>query len=537
MPTRYRENLFASIFINQIPLMTTFLTSKEKLDRELVKELRSHGVITTKGQPFQLSRNKEIEGLIEKGVFKFVPYESSKMDGVRLFNSRFVDEVKGKGTSHPYEKSRLVVQVYNDEGKHDILTQSPKIQRCSQRLILCIAPGLLPKHKLYLRDITQAYVQSEFPLNRKIYAKPPKEISDSLLNVMVMQILRPLYGLPESGAYWFSTYQKHHKEKLSMIASTYDPCLLITNKEDMFGIVGLQTDNTFILGDKIFIRLEDSELKKAKFSAKPLAELTTENPLIFNGGRVIQDGNNIVLVPKDQGDRIELVDANSPSYKDDYLAQRARAAYIASICQPQASYDLSVAAQHQDPSEAEIKLLNKRLQWQIDNKQKGIRFVPVKLETAKLFVFVDGSFANNKDLSSQIGFLLVLANELKQGRECHIRGNILDWSSVKCHRITRSVLASELYAMVQGIDTALAVSTTLKIITRQFHLQDVPTIICTDSFSLYECMVKLGTTKEKRLMIDVMAIRESYERRELSEIRWINGNDNPADAMTIPPMQ
>ena len=33
-------------------------------------------------------------------------------------------------------------------------------------------------------------------------------------------------------------------------------------------------------------------------------------------------------------------------------------------------------------------------------------------------------------------------------------------------------------------------------------------------------------------MIDIMAIRESYESRELSEIRWINGHDNPADAMT-----
>ena len=33
-------------------------------------------------------------------------------------------------------------------------------------------------------------------------------------------------------------------------------------------------------------------------------------------------------------------------------------------------------------------------------------------------------------------------------------------------------------------------------------------------------------------MIDIMAIRQSYERRELSEIRWINGNSNPAAAMT-----
>lgn len=33
-------------------------------------------------------------------------------------------------------------------------------------------------------------------------------------------------------------------------------------------------------------------------------------------------------------------------------------------------------------------------------------------------------------------------------------------------------------------------------------------------------------------MIDIMSIRQSYEKRELSEIRWISGEDNPADSMT-----
>jgi hypothetical protein len=33
-------------------------------------------------------------------------------------------------------------------------------------------------------------------------------------------------------------------------------------------------------------------------------------------------------------------------------------------------------------------------------------------------------------------------------------------------------------------------------------------------------------------MIDIMAIRQSYERREVYEVRWIHGDDNPADAMT-----
>ena len=45
-------------------------------------------------------------------------------------------------------------------------------------------------------------------------------------------------------------------------------------------------------------------------------------------------------------------------------------------------------------------------------------------------------------------------------------------------------------------------------------------------------MVKLSTTQEKRLMVDVMAMRQSYERRIITEIRLIKGDSNPADVMT-----
>ena len=52
------------------------------------------------------------------------------------FKARFVDEVKFAGTDKAYyEKSRLVVQGYDDRGKKEILTQSPTIQRASQRIL------------------------------------------------------------------------------------------------------------------------------------------------------------------------------------------------------------------------------------------------------------------------------------------------------------------------------------------------------------------------------------------------------------------
>ena len=70
----------------------------------------------------------------------------------------------------------------------------------------------------------------------------------------------------------------------------------------------------------------------------------------------------------------------------------------------------------------------------MDNLDRGLHFIPLDLSTAKLFIFVDGSFANNSDLSSQIGYVVVLGNETHKDGE----------------------------------------------------------FIYTDSFSLYECMVKLS---------------------------------------------
>jgi hypothetical protein len=295
----------------------------------------------------------------------------------------------------------------------------------------------------------------------------------------------------------------------------------------------MQTDDTLILCDDEFGQLEENELREAKFTAKPKEKLTTDSPLIFNGCILSKEANgSIRLHQKKQGEKLKLVERGSTTLKQQYIEQRARGAYIASICQPEATFDLSTAAQHKDPGDDDVTSLNKRLEWQTANLGRGLTYIPLDLRTAKLFVFVDGSFANNKDLTSQIGYEIFLANEKATADAFTMTGNLIHWSSTKSKRITRSVLASEIYAMVHGVDMGIAIATTLSMITTRLDIPQTPLIVCTDSFSLYECLVKLGTTKEKRLMIDIMSLRQSYERRELFEVRWIHGNDNPADAMT-----
>ncbi|KAJ6019518.1 hypothetical protein N7522_001585 [Penicillium canescens] len=457
------------------------MTSKERADMELSIKLRNESVITTPGSPFEQSQNKEIEGLIARGVFDFVQYDPMKHDGVRVFNSRLVNEIKGKVTGTPFEKSRLVIQAYNDEGKGMILSQSPTIQRASQRVIVALAPSLSEKNiSLSIRDITQAYVQSTTSLNRLILAHLPKEIKSKFPAGTIMVVRKPLYGTSEAGTDWWATYHKHHRERLGMATSTYGPCLLLSTEKGAFGVVGMQTDDTLILGSVEFATLEEKELAEAKFSAKPKDTLSPENPLIFNGCVRTQKEGDVTdeLRQKEQGKKLKLIDHKSKDFKHAYMEQRARGAYIATICQPEAAFDLS---------------------------------------TAKLFVFIDGSFANNKDFSSQIGYEIILANESAQNEEFEITGNLTHWSSTKSKRVTRSVLASEIYGMVGGVDMAIVIGTAIKMIMDQLGFGKIPTIVCTDSYSLYECLVKLGTTKEKRLMIDIMALRQPYERREIIE--------------------
>jgi hypothetical protein len=124
------DNQFV-VDISRDDLSVAFLSWKEEADLELLLKLCKKGVIITSGALFEASQQQEIDGLIAWGVFEFVSYNQSKYTGECIFWSRLVNEIKGKATTTLFEKSRLVIQAYNDEDKEMILTQSPTIQQVS----------------------------------------------------------------------------------------------------------------------------------------------------------------------------------------------------------------------------------------------------------------------------------------------------------------------------------------------------------------------------------------------------------------------
>jgi hypothetical protein len=135
-------------------------------------------------------------------------------------------------------------------------------------------------------------------------------------------------------------------------------------------------------------------------------------------------------------------------------------------------------------------------------------------------IFTDAAFANTIDLHSQIDYVICLIDD--------VHTNLIHWSPIKCKRVIRSVLAAKLYAMINAFDVEAIIKS---IIEQMLHIS-LSLILLTDFKSLFDCLIKLDIITEKRLMIDLICLRQSYERRKIAEIRWIDENINSADAMT-----
>ena len=79
------------------------------------------GISTSQSSPqFQAFRLKEITGLLKKKIFEVIHHKNI-FSNARIFNFRFVDEIKHSDIDKTFKKSRLIIQTYNDMKKNLVL--------------------------------------------------------------------------------------------------------------------------------------------------------------------------------------------------------------------------------------------------------------------------------------------------------------------------------------------------------------------------------------------------------------------------------
>ena len=129
----------------------------------------------------------------------------------------------------------------------------------------------------------------------------------------------------------------------------------------------------------------------------------------------------------------------------------------------------------------------------------------------KLQLFADASFNNLPKGGSKAGQIILLTDD--KNNTC-----LLYWNSSKIKRVVRSTTAAETLPLSEGCDLAMCIN---KLVSELlFHNGKQFNIAYTDNQSLYYAAHTLKQTQEKRLLVDISAIREVVKKTEIN-IAWI----------------
>ena len=138
-----------------------------------------------------------------------------------------------------------------------------------------------------------------------------------------------------------------------------------------------------------------------------------------------------------------------------------------------------------------------------------------------MFVNTDASFGNLKDGESQGSYLIFLADT-----DYHC--NLLSWQAKRLKRISRSSLAAETIAALEGIDAAIYI----REIFYELTCYQMPINLFTDNKSLYDAIKSSKYVENKRLRIDIAAVKESISQNEIDNVELINTKQQLADPLT-----
>ena len=140
--------------------------------------------------------------------------------------------------------------------------------------------------------------------------------------------------------------------------------------------------------------------------------------------------------------------------------------------------------------------------------------------------YSDAAFANNSELSSQLGRVVLFTDESNKAIP-------LLYSSYKSRRATRSVLSAEMIVFADLPDDVLAISKQLEIMLQR----TIPVHMSTGSKSLFDIIAKGSRTNEKRNMLDMYAARQAYNDLEIINIGFVRNSYNLATGLTKPKLQ
>lgn len=340
-----------------------------------------------------------------------------------------------------------------------------------------------------------------------------------------LQLMLPLYGLCESGSYWAETFREYCLREASLDMSPADPALFFRRiGSDLCAISGSYVDD-IVAAAPPDMKTEMEQRLRSHFQVSgPEAQSVTESgPAEFCGISLGKIGH--AFKASMTAYILRLQPLSPTAVYADFAHLRACLLWCANVRPDVAAYSSLCASvtkeRFLEAGTAYVDEMNAALAQLQLTADLGLQFPRLDKDSLHLVIYADAGFQNREDQSSQLGYLVTLAD--RSGNAC-----VLAYRSQKSQRVCRSAMASETLAFAAAFDAGYTIRRQLEhILARQ-----VPLIMLTDSKSLYDILTGNKRSRELRLMVDLAASREAYDKSEIDVIGLVRSESNYADDLT-----
>ena len=415
-------------------------------------------------------------------------------------------------------------------------------------------------------DISTAFLQGEEYKDprRRIHMKVDKELAELLRTypgfkdfdeeTEVLLLLKSAYGLVDAPKRWFESLTTSLR-RLGWKQLVTDPAVYFHRSNGEFdGIVSLHVDDLKLAAAE---GVRNNLLKEltTKFGALKVNENEFEHCGLMHvqrsDGSIELHQNHYVENIKEPDAQTMRLARKSPEKKlntDHYGFFRTLLGQLAWLVQSRpeaaviAAYLQGVANEPNGRHLLDAVLL---LRWLKRHKSSTV-FLPMS-GPFRLLLFTDAAFKPEdvKNPSARRGDVLLLTSD--NGKD-KLKAHVLDYSSKRVARVTRSTFAAELQSMAAGIDQGIFASMvyehlldgTWNLTDREFDKKaannslKVPVDVLTDSWSLFQA-TKPNNQKipdEKSLLLVLAAVREHLASKRVRKLGWIATTEMVADALS-----
>ncbi len=220
-----------------------------------------------------------------------------------------------------------------------------------------------------------------------------------------MKLLRPLYGLADSGDYFHATFSKHLTDDLRMKAVASDMSLFSRRaRGKISGLLASYVDDTLACGDSSFAELTKKTREKFEMKERQNKDMR------FSGIYVDKCDNGFEIHQRAYIERLESI-----PWDAEYVhlrRARAKPSWLAHS-RPDICAELSKLAQVTAESfgRSHVKTRNCTAKCLHSSKNLTLRMRKLDLDALHIRAYSDASFATNSGHNSQLEYIIMLCDK------------------------------------------------------------------------------------------------------------------------------